>query len=252
MKLKHDIVAKLQHQWRKIAASRLNASKRIETERYCKATGLTEADPPELMCVALSKSDPRPFTTMKQPKRAKELGDYVRQYDLDFDANAGEPYKNWHKSLGQLGRLTLRPTVQSLAAKARDDAQLSGWLKKLLKLWKRPQITADKYERASKLDDKTAALLLEHWIQDPPRNNWAKASLCFYSDRAMAKLLYFVTQPEGRREPLRLDKEAPETERIKKIYQRMGLVPAKHRLIKEVQFKDGKAYPIFCAAHLAQ
>ncbi|MEO8429346.1 MAG: hypothetical protein ABI651_19820 [Verrucomicrobiota bacterium] len=207
---------------------------------YQKAIGLTETDPPELLQFALSRSEPRtePLTP-EELKRSKDFGDHIRKHDPTFDAD--KTYQPGQQFLAKLGDVTLRNTAERLAARAKDDAELARWLSKLLNIYKCPLVKSDEYRRARGDDDSTTRLLLQHWIQDPPRETWAKASLCFYSDRAMAEMIYFLRYNK----PLPATLKTKEPERIRKLYCKLQLMPASPRLIKDVEFRAGEPGFVF-------
>jgi hypothetical protein len=239
-----DRMAVIQRQWPIIATSWRNATKGIIGESYLKATGLTESDPGELWSFALGKSEPRvDLVTEEVLKRQKQLEEGIEQHEPTHDAD--KIYEAGRQWMTQLGTPTLRETVQRLAARIEDSAELAGHLSKLLKLYHRPPITRAEYDDARKDSDPKTGFLLRNWIQDPPRENWMKESLCVYSHRAMAKLVHFYSQKEEPRTRLALHQEETEAERIKKIYQRMDLIPAKVRLIRDVKFEHGKVYFAF-------
>jgi hypothetical protein len=62
------------------------------------------------------------------------------------------------------------------------------------------------------------------------------ASLCFFSDLAMAKLARLVVN----KTPLPTTLLTKEPERIRKLYEHVGLIPAKPRAIKDIDFQNGK------------
>jgi hypothetical protein len=201
--------AKLREQCPIIQQSKWNALKNIGDDAYFRAFGLSASDPSELWRLALSRSEP--------------LSD-------------AEHYTQFRTTLG---KPTLGETIQSLAPKAKDDDELAGWLSKLRASYSRPPITRVEYDQARKDSDQTTRLLIWNWIQDPPlRDNWATASLCFCSDRAMAKLIYFIRHNKWL--PAELLNKEPE--RISKLYRSLGLIPAKPRAIKDVDFEGGKIH----------
>lgn len=231
--------AELKRQWGTIAASRRLALWTITAKSHTKTTGLTESDPPELWSFALAKSEPRRSPLSEQQlKRTKAFTESIRRLNPEVDAD--EIYKAGQKLRATLDKVTLRETVQSLATSAKNDSELAEWLAKLLDLHRRPPITTGEYHEARADANLTTYLLVHNWIQDPPGESWATASLCFFSDRAMAKLVYFLSLPPARRQWLPLDKWETETERIGKLYERLELVPAKPRLVRDVKFKFGK------------
>lgn len=233
MTLKYD-TAKLRRQLSKVTASWQKAITRSIGEGYVEATALPENDASELWQFVLGKSEPSRPVTGSELKREKERGDQIRQYDPKYDADRA--YEASQQVLRDFGTPNLRETVQRLAARIEDDTQLAEYLTILLKLFRRPPITRAEYREAARDSDKTTKYLLWNWIRVPLRENWATANLCFYSDLAMAKLVYF--RSKGKTLPAELrDKE---TWRIRKLYDGLGLVTADPRLIKDVEIRGGK------------
>jgi hypothetical protein len=109
---------------------------------------------------------------------------------------------------------------------------------KLLALYNQPPMAREEYDQARKDSDQTTRLLIGNWIQDPMRENWATASFCFFSDRAMAKLIYFICCRCEKWLPAELLNKEPE--RIRKLYESLGLIPAKPRAIKDIDLQSGK------------
>ena len=99
---------------------------------------------------------------------------------------------------------------------------------------------SDHDQHAHYAGDATSRFLVQHWIQDPPREDWLIASLCFFSNIAMAKLTHCMMT--GKPWPANMDKVELEKKAgsIKKVYQRLGLLPARPRLIRDFTFKFGK------------
>ena len=246
MTLKNDIKAKLQRQWPEIAASRLKAITRIISESYVKATGLAENDPPELWQFALGKSEPRmdPVTEAGL-NRQKEIGDRIRQYAPAYDAD--KTYEADQKVLRAFGAPTFRQTVQRLSARIEDETELARCLSTLFKLNRQSPFTRAKYDEAARTFDKLTRFLLLNWIQDPQRDDWVRASLCFYSDRAMTNLVYYHEHKKAL--PAQLLTKEPE--RIRKLYKALGLIAARPRLIGKFQFEAGKLRWTFRNAVLA-
>jgi hypothetical protein len=226
LRIQYD-TAKLNSQWLTIAKSRLEAFRKIFGQSYFKATGLNENDPPELWRFAVGL---RGASDLTEDNRARELADSLGSLDPQF---MGHPdnYKQFREALG---KPTLRDTVLSLAQRVPDDAELSSHLSKLLMLYKQGPIPPEKFERAGA--DKTTRFLIEYWIEDPPSDRFLWKSLCFYSDRPMAKLIYFLKGSRPKKW-LPCDKVESEAARIKKLYQRLGLVPARPRAIRDIMFK---------------
>lgn len=231
--IQYDIM-KLDEQHPVICASRMKALKKMISDVYVRTTELSLADPPELWLFALGKSEPIETFTDKENVRAKGMADRFRQLDSQF-AVALETCNQ----LGtERGTPSLRETIQSLTSKAKDDDELANWLSKLVALHRRPLIARKEYDQARKDSDKTTRFLIQNWIQDPLQRNWATASFCFFSDRAMAKLIYFLLNKK--RLPVELRDKAPE--RIRKLYESLGLIPAKPRAIKDIRLENRKIH----------
>jgi hypothetical protein len=102
-----------------------------------------------------------------------------------------------------------------------------------------------------------ARLLVMNWIDDPPGKNFVTRSFCFFSDRAMATLIHYLLfkewlMPENgdteQKRAQKLRKLDAQTTRIKKLYQRLRLRPAKPRAIRELKVRFGKVHFIYFGA----
>ncbi|MBI2925554.1 MAG: hypothetical protein HYY24_07610 [Verrucomicrobia bacterium] len=236
--------AELERQWPAIVQSQLNAMRRIISDAYCRAAGLSLDDPPELWRFVLAQSEQSPPLTKKEEKQAQRLAPRLRQLDPQFVGDLAA-----HQRLrDSLRSLTLRETALSLANRTTDDAKLANHLATLLKIYSRGSLTQADLNSNRADQNNTTRILIQHWIQDPtretwvqgPPREWAIASLCFYSDLAMAKAVYWLAKPSGRREWLPATRLNKEPERIRKLYGKLGLIPAKHRVIKDIKFEAGK------------
>jgi len=193
-----------------IAESRQKALESIIRDACIRTTGLSFDDPPELWRFAIG------------------------HFELMLD---WEPYKQFRAALGNP---TLRETILSLAERFKDEAGLTKHLETLLKLFKRLPLTKSNYEINRRDYDKKACALIEFWIDEPLHHHALKRNFCFFSDRAMAKMVYFLANKKEKWLPAEsLDKEP---ERIRKLYGSLGLIPAKPRVIKDVDFIAGKIH----------
>lgn len=190
-------------------------------------------DPPELWRFAVGRSEPVETLTRKEKEKAKAIADRLRQFDPHFAVTTPETYNQFRATLGTP---KLRATVQSLANQIEDDAVLARHLATLLKIHKRRPLTKADYNDSRADNDRRTRFLIEHWIQEPLRENWAIASLCFFSDLAMAKLIHLILM----KRPLPPTLLTKEPERIRKSYESLGLIPAKPRAIKDIDFEAGK------------
>ena len=218
--------ASLKRQRPAIVKSRLAAFQKLALSSHTKATGLNENDPPELWRYVVGQ---RPATDLTENGDAKVLADYIGSIYPQF---MGHP-KKYQQFREELGKPTLRETIQSLAARVQEDAELAKHLSKLLDIYKQGPIPHEESEHAG--PDKTTCWLIENWIEDPPSDKFLIKSLCFYSDLALAKLALFWRN--GKTKWPLPDKVERETSRIKKLYARLGLVPARPRAIRDVNIQ---------------
>src|SRR5262245_7001847 len=195
MRIKAE-TAKLQKQCPIIAESQARALQEILSNQYMRATGLQLEHPPELWQLVISRSE---------------------QF---FDS---ELHQQWRK---KLGRPMLRQILLSLASRIEDEDTLLKHLATVQRIAKRGVLTEADFNRRG--IDGSTQILIGHWINLPLEGAWATDNLCFFSNRAMAKLLYFLRHKRWLL-PAHLEKEK---ERIKKIYRRLGLIPARPRLIR--------------------
>lgn len=219
----------LKTQWEAIAKSRMTALDKIFGKRYSKVTGLDENDPQELFRFAVGFTEQPPDLT--QDKTAQKFAEEFQRVDPQF---AGSPeteqlFRKW------LGTPTLRETTLALANRSQDDAELAGWLTKLVGMYHRGRIAQAELETSNY--DKTTALLLLNWLIEPLD---FIHSLAFFSDLAMAKRVYWL-QHHKLLPPERL---LQEPERVRKIYCNLGLRPADQRTIKDIKYKAEKFYPV--------
>jgi hypothetical protein len=224
--IQHD-TAELKVQWATIAKSRMDAMLKIISTNFRKVTGLDENDPPELWRFAVGFME-RP-SDLTGNKKAKILSEHFLQTDPQF---AGSP-EDEQKFRDSLGKPAMHDSILALANRSKDDAQLAEWLTKLLAIYKHGTITQAELEK--KGVSKTARHLLLNWIQEPFGN--IKGSFAFFSDRAMAKMVYWL---DWRKLPT--GKFTTETERIRKVYCSLGLVAANKRAIKDIEYRAGKIH----------
>jgi hypothetical protein len=225
--IQHD-TATLKTQWETIAKSRMDAMKTITSAVYRKVTGLDENDPPELWRFAMGFMERPPDLTGN--KKAKILSDHFQKTDPQF-AGRPEGYQQFRDSLGTP---KLRDTILALANRSKDDAELAGWMTKLVAIYKHGPIS--QVERENNGFSKTAQILLLNWIQEPFGN--ITGSLSFFSDRAMAKMVYLVKH--GKFLPFELYTTEPE--RIRKEYGAFDLRPADRRAVKDLEYRAGKIH----------
>lgn len=220
--------AKLQSQWPRIARSRLDSLKRIAQKSHSKALGLDKTDPPELWRYAVGRIEPPRELAKADAVWAKALAERIRRYVPDF---AGDP-ETYQKFRERLGKPTLRETVLALANRAQDDPKFAKHLRKLLALHDRED------PQDQDCNDKEAEILLMNWIEDPPSAEFLIRSFCLFSDLALAKFCYWLRWKKW----LPLHQEATEIQRVKKFYQRLGLIPAKPRAIRDLEFKHDELH----------
>ena len=214
----------LRAEWELIAKSRMDAMRSQARKRYAKIRGANENDPPELWRFIVGFSERLPDLTKN--KTAKALAEHFRQVDPQF---VGSP-EFYAACRGSIGKPSLRETVAALAARAKDDAEIAGWLAKLLAIYRQNPMSRGK----SNDDDETKQLLLLNWVQEPFGN--ITGSLAFFSDRAMAKLLYLLRHKKC----LPPERLTTEPERIRKLYAALGLRPARRRAIKDLEYRAEK------------
>jgi hypothetical protein len=135
--------AELKIQWAAIEKSRMVALDQIVRKRYAKVTGLDKSDPQELFCFAVGFTEPPPDLTKN--KTARKWAEHFRQVDPEF-AGSPENEQSFRKSLGTP---TLLETILALANRAKDDAELAGWLTKLLAIYNRGRIIQAQLETSN-------------------------------------------------------------------------------------------------------
>jgi len=149
-------------------------------------------------------------------------------------------------------RCTLRQAIAQILGRIEDDSALAVHLQTLLKLNRHPPLTRKDFNSAEGL---TARLMVTGWILDRGHPDLLKSSLCFHSDRAMAKTLYFLSNRDGLKRSggvapkdlARLSQKEPE--RVRKLYLKLGLVRAEPATIKDVSWRDGAIhFEVFKAA----
>ena len=234
--IQYDTV-KFNEQYPIICASRMKARQKVINDAYVDTTGLSRDDPQELWRFANGNSELIEPLTEKEKAKAKVIADRLRQLDPQFPVTP-ETY-DMHKT--ELGTPTLRETVQSLANRIKDDAVLTKHLTTLLKIYKRGPLTKADYNDNRADSVKTTRLLIDNWIQEPLGEKWIIASLCFFSDLAMAKFTHLMVK----KTPLPRPFPTKEKERIAKVYRSLGLIPACQRAIKDIDFKGGKVHWTF-------
>jgi hypothetical protein len=196
---------------RSIRASKYTALQAIIKNAYIRVFGLSFDDPSELWEFALSNSE------------------------MFSDSAA---YREFRQSLKQRG---LRETVLSLAKRFEDEVALRKHIETLLRLSNLLPAAKTTWANSRRDSDRATQMLVEFWIDDGIGKNSARSNFCFFSDLAMAKLVYFRTH-QRRLLPANLLTKEPE--RIRKLYRSLGLIPARRRLIKDIEFKAGKIHHI--------
>lgn len=224
--------AKLKGQYPAICASRMKAFQKVIGDAYVRTLGLSRDDPPELWRFALGNCELIEPLTDKEKEKAKVIADHLRQLDPQFSVTP-ETYDQFKPALGTP---TLRETIQSLVNHIEDDAVLAKHLTTLLKIHKRKSLTKNDYNDNRADSIKTTQILIKRWIQVPLQDNWMTASLCFFSDLAIAKFTYSMVT----KKPLPPTLLTKEPERIRKLYKSLGLIPAKPRVINDIDFQNGK------------
>lgn len=198
-------------QIRVIQESQRKALEKVINDSYAASTGLTiEVDPPELWKFAFGNMD--------------LLCDWA-------------PYKQFRK---ELGKPTLRETLLALMAQIKDDAMLIRHLNTLLKLSERLPVAKADFDITRADSDQTKRILIQYWIDQSLHEKALKRNFCFYSDRAMAKMVYFLAHGKKAWLPAKLLNKEPE--RIRKLYGSLGLIPAKPRVIKDIEYTSGKIH----------
>lgn len=195
--------AKLEAQLPSIRESQLKAMRRIIIDNYFDDTGLKPSDPPELWRFVISLSESL------------------------WDAALFSQFRS------EFGSPTLNETVSLLAQRIHDPEELARNLNTLLRIHSRGHLSEDDYKENVSLDER---ILVENWIQYPLRRNWAIGSLCFFSELALAKIIYRLKKKTWL-PPTLLTKEP---ERIRKLRDALGLIRAKPRVIKDIELKAGK------------
>ena len=199
-KIEYD-PAKLREQCPIIQQSKRDALKNIGGDAYFRSIGLSANDPSELWKFALGRSEP--FSDAEHYKQFRNM----------------------------LGKPTLRETVLNLTNHIEDETVLTNQLAKLVKISERKPITKIDYELNRADSDKSKGILIKLWIQDDPNKWLLLCSLCFYSDRAMAKIVYWLANNREKWLPPEL--LTTEAERIRKVYGSLGLIPAHPRVFKD-------------------
>ena len=195
--MKQDIIiqydtAKLKEQHDIICASRMKAFQKVIGDAYVRTLVLKQDDPPELWRFAFGKCGSLTPLTHKEKQMAKGISARLRQLDPQA---TGTP-ETYEQFKAARGTPTFRETVQSLTHNASGGDELAKRLSKLIGLHNLPPMTREEYDQARQDSDLTTRLLIQNWIQDPPGKNWPYDSFCYFSDRALAKVLYYISRKE--------------------------------------------------------
>lgn len=184
-----------------------------------KVIGLNENAPPALIAFAFGLIE---SSDIAKNKTARKLASQIQQID---------PVENPEKLFNPLNALTLREIVSAPGQLSTDDKELAPLLTKLLAIHKRGQIS--QIEAASKRISKSGRLLMLNWLIGKYDGKPDVAhSLAFFSDRAMAKRLYWL----DKKQLLPANLLTKEPERIRKVYSSLGLRPAKRRVVKDIEY----------------
>lgn len=221
---------KLAQQWAGIVKSQIEAIRRGIRKSYTAITGLRENDPPELWRYIIGRSERIDFL---DDRLATATADELLYLDVEFTTTP-DHYK---KFVTELGKPSLRQTLLHLTQRAENDSWLKKQLETLLRIHALGAIKRDQIEQALSFD-RIDRVLIQNWIEHPPSPSFMKRSLCFFSDRAIAKMVHFIAHHKW----LDVSCLDAETARIKKLYQRLGLRPARPRAIKDVEWKFKKLF----------
>ena len=228
--------ADLERQSPEIEDSRIRAIQKIVDIVIGKITGLSLSDPPELWIYAFSRIEPSAWDRSQEPNLWLKAAYLLENYPRFFQGA-----KTHEQLVAAIRKTTLKGITNSLSLTAQSDDELANWLSKLLALHKRSPISRSEIEGAfaGARRNRTESILLRYWIEYPRTANWVINSLCFYSDRAMAKLVYFSAHDWQKWLPTELLTKEPE--RIYKLYpKKLGLLAADPRVIKDVDYVSGK------------
>jgi len=131
-----------------------------------------------------------------------------------------------------LKKLTLRGVVERLVEAAEDDEQLEQWLRRLLAPF-------DGHDNRFEEANKETQFLMLHWIQENTHPEFFRASLCFYSNRALAQAIHYRLWGE----PLPATRLGTAEKTAAKRVERLGLRPAKKRIFREMPVNK---HGLFC------
>jgi hypothetical protein len=191
----------LEEEKRRIRDSVEKALCKLTADGYHKSLGLLPEDPPALFRWRL-----------KQTPWHDKTGDAL-----------------WPDKAAYFKKVTLRNVVEELTHQAESDEQLEQWLRGMLAPFPRH------VDRLDQLNNEQRFLLL-NWIAPDDHSQFFLASLCFYSNLALAQALYF----QRWQEPLPPSRLGTEEKTAAKKVERLGLLSAKKRVIREMLFKEGR------------
>lgn len=160
---------------------------------------------------------------------------YKKTYGLELSASA----EFWRLALGKTTIDECIKEVQNSICDSKYNPTNADWqriMKQISEVAKRSNpMTNDKWQKA-KQDRKNDFTLIQRWVADPNHPDPVRASLCFYTWEAMAKMVYWFDWKIS----LPKDRIGAESARLKKQCQRLNLRQSDLRLIKGVEFRpDG-------------
>lgn len=126
-----------------------------------------------------------------------------------------------------LKTLTLRRVVEELSQAAENDAQLEEWLRRLIAPFR------DKNTKFEETGREKRFLIL-NWIARDDHPKFFEASLCFYSNRALAQALHF----ERWHKPLPPTRLGTAEKTAAKHVERLGLRPATKHIFREMPIDE--------------
>jgi hypothetical protein len=148
-----------------------------------------------------------------------------------------------------LGKSDVGNVVEAiLAALHEHNAKITneGWLKlfkQITQLAEHSGPMSDGELHQARDDRKNDLALIQRWVAVPNHPDPIRASLCFYTWEAMAKIVYKLDWKKSlplERQKTRSQHRSIEAERVKGHCRRLGLFQSELRLIKDVEFKkDG-------------
>lgn len=167
---------------------------------------------------------------------------FKKHYEIDLDS----PPELLRLALAKTDVGNVVEVIQATLRERNATITNEGWLKlfkTLRELVERGGPMSDADLREAREAHRSDLAIIQRWVAAPNHPDPVRASLCFYTWEAIAKIVYKLDWKKPvplERQKVKDQHRSPEAERIKGQCRRLNLVQSELRLVKDVKFeRDG-------------